>query len=65
MLKWLVVIVIVVVLSGVLQSRPGQRLRLGELPGDVRLRIGRQQVRLPFTSTLLLSLAAWMLLRFL
>lgn len=65
MLKWLLVIVLVVLLTGLMQSRPARWLRLGELPGDLRLRIGRRTLRLPFTTTLLLSLAAWLLMRML
>lgn len=65
MLKWIVVIVLVVVLSGWLQTRPARKLRLGHLPGDLRLRLGGQELRLPFASTLLLSLVAWLLLRLL
>lgn len=65
MLKWLVVIVLVLVVSALWESRPGRRLRLGELPGDVVFRVGRRTLRLPFTSTILLSCAAWALLRLL
>jgi len=64
MLKWLVVIVLIVVVSGLLQSRPG-RLRPGRLPGDLRLTVAGRTLYLPFATTILLSLAAWALLRLL
>lgn len=63
MFKWLVVIVLVVVLSGLMQHGPGRRLRLGQLPGDVALRFRGRAYHFPFTTTVLLSLLAWALLR--
>lgn len=63
MFKWLVVIVLVVVLSGLMQPGLGRRLRLGQLPGDVAFRFRGRAYHFPFTTTVLLSLLAWALLR--
>ena len=65
MLKWLLVIVLVVMLTGVLGSRPARWLKLGDLPGDLRWRLGKRQLHFPLTTTLLLSLVAWLLVRLL
>jgi hypothetical protein len=51
-LKWVVVICLLVLLSGLM--RPGLMRRL---------RLGRRRLHFPFTSTLLLSLLAWLLFR--
>lgn len=63
MLKWLVVVIAMVLLTGLL--RPGilRTLRLGHLPGDLHFRLWGRRIHLPFTSTILLSLLAWILLR--
>ncbi len=63
MFKWLVVIVLVVVLTGLMQPGLGRRLRLGQLPGDVAFRFRGRAYHFPFTTTVLLSLLAWALLR--
>lgn len=63
MLKWLLVIVIVVLVTGLIQPGVAQRLRLGQLPGDLSCRFRGRLYRFPFASTLLLSLVAWLLLR--
>lgn len=61
-LKWLVVIVLMVLVTGLFQ--PGAtRLRLGHLPGDLHFRLFGRAFHLPFTSTILLSLVAWLILR--
>ena len=65
MLKWLLVIVVIVVVSTLAQSAASRWPRLGELPGDVRLRVGGRVLRFPFMSTILLSLLAWGLFRLL
>jgi len=41
-----------------------QRLGLGKLPGDLRFRIGKREVMLPFTSTLLLTVLVFLIGRF-
>lgn len=38
-----------------------QRLGIGRLPGDVRLRIGKRELLLPFASTLLLTLLTFVI----
>ncbi|ANQ83578.1 DUF2905 domain-containing protein [Azoarcus olearius] len=63
MLKWFVVVVIVVLVSGLIQPGLARRLRLGYLPGDVAIRVRGRSYRFPFATTLLLSLLAWLLLR--
>lgn len=37
-----------------------QKLGIGRLPGDLRLRIGRREYLLPFASTLLLTLLVFL-----
>jgi len=55
-LKWLVTLAVaLVVLTAV--SPWLARLGLGRLPGDVRLRLKGRDYFLPFTTTILLSLA--------
>ncbi|MCK9261406.1 MAG: DUF2905 domain-containing protein [Azoarcus sp.] len=63
MLKWFVVVILIVVLSGVIQPGAAQRLRLGQLPGDIAFRFRGKAYHFPFTSTVLLSLLAWFILR--
>jgi hypothetical protein len=57
MLRWLIVVVLIlIVLSGL---RPWlNKLGFGRLPGDFRFRLFRKEWFLPITSTLLLSLVA-------
>jgi hypothetical protein len=40
-----------------------QRLGIGRLPGDFRLRIGKRELLLPFTSTLLITVALFLIAR--
>lgn len=63
MLKWLIVVVLMVLLTGLL--RPGilRRLRFGHLPGDLHFKLWGRRLHLPFTSTILLSLLAWAVMR--
>ncbi|MBX3680904.1 DUF2905 family protein [Cognatazoarcus halotolerans] len=63
MLKWVVVIFLVVVLTGIIQTRGARALKLGQLPGDLSLRIRGKHFHFPFTTTILLSFLAWLLLR--
>ncbi len=37
-----------------------QKLGVGRLPGDLRFRIGKREVLLPFSSTLLLTVIAFL-----
>lgn len=64
-LKWLVSIVLVVVLLGALQPRLAAWMRLGRLPGDLRLKFRGRDYLFPFASVLLLSLIASILMRLL
>ena len=41
-----------------------QKLGIGRLPGDFRFRLGKREILLPFTSTLLLTLAMFLIARF-
>ncbi|HEU0202697.1 MAG TPA: DUF2905 domain-containing protein [Burkholderiaceae bacterium] len=41
-----------------------QRLGIGRLPGDLRFRIGKREVLLPFASTLLLTALMFLIARF-
>lgn len=63
MLKWIVVIVLVVLITGLMRPGLAQRLRLGQLPGDFSFRIRGRAYHFPFTTTVLLSTLAWLLLR--
>lgn len=65
MLKWLLVLSVAVFIIGLLQPRLTALLRLGRLPGDVRLRLRGRDYVFPFTSTLVLSLLATALFRLL
>ncbi len=38
-----------------------QKLGIGRLPGDFRFRLGRREYLLPFTSTLLLTVIAFLI----
>jgi Protein of unknown function (DUF2905) len=42
-----------------------QKLGLGRLPGDFRFRIGKREILLPFSSTLLLTMLMFLIARFL
>jgi len=56
MLKWLVTLVAALLVLGLLTPWLN-RLGLGRLPGDVRIRSRRGQFYFPFTSVVLASLA--------
>lgn len=64
MLKWLLTLVVALVVLTALAPWLARR-GLGRLPGDVTVRIRGQDYRLPFTTTILLSLALTLLARFL
>lgn len=63
MLKWLVVLVLMVLVTGLFRPGLTRTLRLGHLPGDLHFRLRGRAFHLPFTSTILLSLIAWAILR--
>ncbi|MET0680797.1 MAG: DUF2905 domain-containing protein [Burkholderiales bacterium] len=56
MLKWLVTLAVALAVLTVLSPWLA-RLGLGRLPGDVKVRVKGRDYFLPFTTTLLLSLA--------
>jgi len=64
LLKWLITLVIALVVLTVM-SPWLSRYGLGRLPGDVVVRFGGRDRYLPFTSTILMSLALGLLTRFL
>lgn len=63
MIKWLIVIVLALVLFAGLTPLL-RRLGIGRLPGDFRFRIGGKDYSLPVASTVLLSLIAMAVARF-
>ena len=65
MLKWAMVIAVTVVVAAVFMPRLTARMKVGRLPGDVTVRFRGREYFLPFATTLLLSLLATLLLRFL
>jgi hypothetical protein len=65
MLKWLLVLAVTVIVAAVFMPRLTAWLRVGRLPGDITLRLRGRDYFLPFATTLLLSLLATLLLRWL
>lgn len=65
MLKWAMVIAVTVVVAAVFMPRLTAHMKVGRLPGDVTVRFRGRDYFLPFATTLLLSLLATLLLRFL
>ena len=63
--KWLIALVVTVVIAGVCLPRLAAMLRLGRMPGDVRLRFRGRVYFFPLGSTLLLSLLATLVLHLL
>ena len=63
--KWLLSVALLVLVVGVVAPHISARLRLGSLPGDVTLRLRGRRYSFPFTSTIILSLLAYLLLRLL
>ena len=64
MIRWLLVIFLVLMLINALTPWV-RKLGFGKLPGDVRFKLFGRELFLPFTSTILLSLLAAALARFL
>jgi Protein of unknown function (DUF2905) len=62
MLKWVIVLVIALVVLTALAPQLS-RYGLGRLPGDVTVRYKGRLYYLPFTSTILLSLALTLITR--
>jgi hypothetical protein len=63
-MKWLLTTFLALLVLTALQPWL-QKLGLGRLPGDLRLRIRGREVLLPFTSTVVLSLALMLIARLL
>ena len=63
MIKWLIVLVLALILFAGLTPLL-RRLGIGRLPGDFRFRIGGKDYSLPVASTVLLSLIAMAVARF-
>lgn len=62
MLKWLIVILVIVLVTGLFRSTLSRHLRLGRLPGDLHFNFRGKPYHFPFTSTVLLSAVAMLLL---
>ncbi|CAM4142344.1 DUF2905 domain-containing protein [Comamonas aquatilis] len=63
MIRWLIVIFLALLLINGLHSWL-ERIGLGRLPGDFRFRLFGRQLFLPVASTVLLSLVAALIARF-
>lgn len=64
MIRWLIVILLaLIVLNGVTPWL--QKLGFGHLPGDVRFKIFGREIFLPFATTIILSLVAAGIAKFL
>ena len=64
MIRWvLIIFIMVIIISRWLPWL--EKLGLGRLPGDVRFRFGGKTYSFPFASTILLSMVALVLGRFL
>lgn len=61
-MKWLLTTFLALLVLAALQPWL-QRLGIGRLPGDVRLKIKGKEVLLPFSSTVVLSMALMLLAR--
>ena len=64
MLKWILTLVIALAILTAI-SPLFARFGLGRLPGDVTVRYRGRNYRLPFTTTILLSIALTLIARFL
>lgn len=65
MLKWLLAVVVVALISGFGNGLQSRRWKIGHLPGDLHFDLLGRHIHIPITSTLLMSLAVWLLLRWL
>ncbi len=64
MIRWLIIIFLALLLINGL-SNLLERIGLGRLPGDLRFRLFGRQIFLPFASTVLLSVVAALIAKFL
>ena len=60
MVKWLLTVVVVLVVFSLVAPRMG-RFGLGRLPGDLQIPARGRIYYIPIASTLVLSLAVWLL----
>ncbi len=65
MLKWLLAIVILAVVSGLGSGLALRRWRIGHLPGDLHFDLFGRHIHIPLTSTLLMSLLVFLVIRWL
>ena len=65
MFKWLVALFVTVFIVGICLPRVTALLRLGRLPGDVRVRWRGREYLFPFATAVLLSLLASLVFRLL
>ncbi|WP_159911738.1 DUF2905 domain-containing protein [Pantoea sp. 18069] len=63
MIRWLIIIFLALLLINGL-SNLLERIGLGRLPGDLRFRIFGREIFLPFASTILLSVIAALIAKF-
>lgn len=63
MIRWLIVIFLALLLINGL-SNLLERIGLGRLPGDLRFKVFGRQIFLPFASTVLLSVVAALIAKF-
>jgi hypothetical protein len=64
-LKWLLTLAVALVVLSAVSPWLARRFGLGRLPGDLVVRIRGREVYVPFTTTILLSLALTALTRLL
>ena len=64
MLKWLITLAVAIAVLSLFPPRIG-KYTLGRLPGDITLRRNGRDYYLPFTTTILLSLALTLIARIL
>lgn len=65
MFKWLLALFITVFIAGVALPKLTAWLRLGRLPGDLRVRWKGREYNFPFATTVVLSLLLGLILRLL
>lgn len=63
MLQWVIVVIVLVFVVGAFRPALSRMFRLGRLPGDMHFSFRGRRYHFPFTSTVLLSLLAWLILR--
>ena len=63
MIRWLIIIFLALLLINGLSDLL-ERIGLGRLPGDLRFRLFGRQIFLPFASTVLLSVIAALIAKF-